>query len=120
MMSAFIIAVVQAIRHRRSLQDHAWWLISTVFIIMMPALGRGIQFLWPIIFGKNDPGLVLSPLYLATAIIIALLIWAGRRYGRLNHPATWLALGVNLFNLLIEPLGRWESLQSLLRALIKT
>ena len=43
MMSAFIVAVVQAIRHRRSLQDHAWWLISTVFIIMMPALGRGIQ-----------------------------------------------------------------------------
>jgi len=119
MMSAFIVAVIQAIRYRRSLSDHAWWLISTVFIIMMPALGRGLGFLWGIVFGQNDPGLALSPLYLTTAIIIALLVWAARKYGRLNHPATWLALGVNLFNLLIEPLGKWEWLQGVLKVMIK-
>ena len=33
-MSAFVFAIIQAIRYRRSLHDHAWWLISTVFIIM--------------------------------------------------------------------------------------
>ena len=120
MMLAFIVAVIQAIRHRRSLQDHAWWLISTVFIIMMPALGRGVQFLWGIILGQNDPGLVLFPLYVTTPIIIALLLWAASKYGRLNHPATWLALAVNLFNLLVEPLGKWEWLQGVLRAMIKT
>ncbi|MCW3849553.1 hypothetical protein OF829_20135 [Sphingomonas sp. LB-2] len=119
MMSAFIFAVIQSIRHRRSLQDHAWWLISTVFIIMMPALGRGLQFLWVVLFGKDGPGQVIMPLYLATGIIVVLLIWAALRYGRLNHPATWLALGANLFNLLIEPLGKWEWLQSVLRATIK-
>ena len=119
MMSAFIFAVIQAIRHRRSLTDHAWWLISTVFIIMMPALGRGIGVLWAIIFGKDDPGQVTFPLYLTTAIIIALLLWAANRYGRVNHPATWLALGANLFNLLVEPLGKWEWLQSVLKSLIQ-
>jgi hypothetical protein len=119
MMSAFIFAVIQSIRHRRSLADHAWWLISTVFIIMMPTLGRGLGVLWQIIFGKDDPHQVTFPLYLTTAIIIALLLWAARRYGRVNHPATWLALGVNLFNLLFEPIGKWGWLQHVLKLVIK-
>jgi hypothetical protein len=119
MMSAFIVAVIQAIRHRKSLHDHAWWLISTVFIIMMPALGRGVGVLWAIVFGKDDPGQALPAIYLSTAIIIALLFWAAKRYDRINHPATWLALGANLFNLLIEPLGKWEWLQGVLTMMIK-
>lgn len=119
MMTAFIFAVIQAIRYRRSLHDHAWWLISTVFIIMMPALGRGVGVLWALIFGKDDPRQVMVPLYLTTAVIIALLFWAANRYGRVNHPATWLALGANLFNLLLEPLGKWEWLQGVLRMMIK-
>jgi hypothetical protein len=119
MMSAFIFAVIQAILHRRSLHDHAWWLISTVFIIMMPSLGRGIGVLWAIIFGSDDPGQVIFPLYVTTGIIIALLLWAATRYGRLNHPATWLAIGANLFNLLVEPLGKWEWLQGVLKWMIK-
>jgi hypothetical protein len=119
MMTAFIVAVIQAIRHRRSLEDHAWWLISTVFIIMMPSLGRGMGVLWAIVFGQTDPRQVTYPPYLTTAMIILLLLWAAKRYGRFNHPATFLALGVNLFNLLFEPLGKWVWLQGALTALIK-
>ena len=119
MMSAFIFAIIQAIRHRRSLHDHAWWLVSTVFIIMMPSLGRGLGVLWAIVFGQDDPGQVVYPLYLTTGAIIALLFWAACKYGRVNHPATWLALGANLFNLLVEPLGKWEWLQGVLRLMIK-
>jgi hypothetical protein len=119
MMSAFIIAVIQSILHRRSLPDHAWWLISTVFIIMMPSLGRGLGVLWAIVFGKDDPGQVTYPIYLTTAIIVALLLWAAKKYGRVHHPATWLALGVNFLNLFFEPLGKWEPLQVVLRTMIK-
>ena len=86
---------------------------------MMPSLGRGLGVLWGMVFGKGDPGQVTYPIYLTTAIILALLFWAARRYGRVNHPATWLAPGVNLFNLLFEPLGRWEWLQGVLRLMIK-
>ncbi len=43
MMLAFGYAVIKSIIHRKQLENHAWWLISTVFIIMMPALGRGVQ-----------------------------------------------------------------------------
>lgn len=118
MMVAFIAAIVQAIRHRKSLLDHSWWLVSSVFIIMMPALGRGVQLGWGAIFGRG-PGVTTDPLYLTTAIIVALLFWAARRYGRINHPATWLALGVNLFNLLFEPLGKWPAMQQFLTMVIK-
>ena len=118
MMSAFIFAIIQSIRYRHSVEDHAWWLISTVFIIMMPALGRGMGVLLIIIFG---PTLVVNnaSLYLTTGIIIAITLWAAVKYGRVNHPATLLAVGVNLFNLLFEPLGKWEWLQGVLRAMIK-
>src|SRR6188768_63981 len=37
MMSAFGYAVIKSIIQRKQMEDHAWWLISTVFIIMMPA-----------------------------------------------------------------------------------
>lgn len=118
MMSAFIYAVIQAILHRRSLEDHAWWLVSTVFIIMMPALGRGMQILWFMVFGVSATGMDMG-IYLTTAVIIAMTLWAAKRYGRVRHPATYLAVGVNLFNLLYEPLGKWEWLQHVLRAAIK-
>jgi hypothetical protein len=119
MMLAFIVAIVQAIRHRRSLHDHAWWLVSSVFIIMMPSLGRGVGVFWAILFGADDPGQVIYPAYITTAVILALLFWAAIRYGRINHPATWLAVAANLFNLLVEPLGKWPWLQGMLTMLIK-
>jgi len=118
MMSAFILAVVQAIRHRRSLVDHAWWLVSTVFIIMMPALGRGLLILGFVLAGPSE-AVIRGGLWATTAIIIGLTLWAARRFGRINHPATWLAVGVNLFNLLFEPIGRSPAIQALLRAAIK-
>lgn len=119
MMAAFIVAVIQSIRHRKSVHEHAWWLISTVFIIMMPALARGLQALWALLLDGSDLRILTVPIYATTAIILALLFWAARRYGKVKHPATWLALGVNLFNLLFEPLGRWEWLQGVLRTVFK-
>jgi hypothetical protein len=44
---------------------------------------------------------------------------AAWRYHKLRHPATWLAIGVNAFIFLLEPLGRSEGIQGILRAIIK-
>jgi hypothetical protein len=119
MMSAFIFAVIKSIIHRRVLEQHAWWLISTVFIIMMPALGRGIQLGWFKVAGFHPDADIMTSLFLTTAIIVALTLWAAIKYGRLNHPATYLAIGVNLFNCFIEPIGKSESVQAFLKAIIK-
>jgi len=120
MMTAFGFAVIQGIIHRKSMENHSWWLISTVFIIMMPALARGIQLIYVDIHKAEMPNVdIFRPIYLTEAIIIGLLLLGAWKFGKLKHPATYLALCVNLFNLLIQPIGKNESVQDFLKAVIK-
>ena len=120
MMLAFIYAIIQSIRLRKSLEDHAWWLVSTVFLIMMPALGRGVQNISIMMQEDKWPDVdIYSSIYLCQGIIIALLLLTAFKFGKLKHPATFLALGVNLFVLvLIKPLGESGIMQSIIDALI--
>lgn len=120
MMTAFAFAIIKSIIHRKEIENHAWWLITTVFLIMMPALGRGIQGVYIGIHIKEWPNInIMSPLYYTQILIIGMLLLAAWKYEKLKHPATWLAVAVNLFIFLLEPLGRSEAMQTFLRALIK-
>jgi hypothetical protein len=119
MMIAFGFAVVKSIIHRRQLENHAWWLISTVFLIMMPALSRGVLNVYIGMHIKEWPNInILVPLYVSQAMIIGMLLFAGWKYKQLRHPATYLAVTVNLFILLFEPIGRNEAVQSFLKRVI--
>ena len=62
---------------------------------------------------------ILLPLYLTVFIIIALTLLTARKYGQIRHPATYLAVAVNLINCLIGPVGKSESIQSLFESMIK-
>jgi hypothetical protein len=120
MMVAFGFAVIQSIIKRKKMEDHAWWLISSVFLIMMPALGRGIQNVYVGMHIKEMPNVdIMFPLYITQAVIITLLLLGAWKYNKLKHPATILALAVNLFILLLEPLGRNVAVQEFLKSLIK-
>jgi RsiW-degrading membrane proteinase PrsW (M82 family) len=120
MMTAFGIAVIMSILRRHSVEDHAWWLISSVFLIMMPALGRGIQNVYVGLNFSKWPDIdIMPPLYLTQLIILGMLLAAGWKYDKLRHPATYLAAGVNIFVLLLEPLGRSQSIQSFLTTFVK-
>jgi hypothetical protein len=120
MMVAFGYAVIKSIIHRKQVENHAWWLISSVFIIMMPALGRGVQnVLIKFQLSKWPDVDIMSSIFLAEGIIIVLLLLSAWKYKKLKHPATWLAIAVNLFNLLLEPLGRSESVQEFLKTIVK-
>jgi hypothetical protein len=120
MMTAFGYAVIKSIVHRKSMEDHAWWLISTVFLIMMPALGRGIQIVYVGLNRVDWPAIdIMIPIYFTQLLIMGMLVFAGWKFGRLKHPATYLALGVNLFIFLLEPIGKSPAVQSFLKALIK-
>lgn len=120
MMAAFGYAVIKAIIHRKNLENHSWWLVSTVFIIMMPALGRGIQNVFVDIYSNYWPDLnIMLPLYFTQVFILTLLFLGAWKYGKLKHPATWFAAGVNLFIFLLEPLGRSEAIQLFLKTIIK-
>ncbi len=120
MMAAFGVAVLQGIRHRKELESHAWWMVSTVFLIMMPALGRGLQNLYVGLHRAEMPNVdIVLPLYLTQFLILGLLLLAAWRFGKLRHPATWLAVGVNLFVFLLEPIGRSPDFQSFLKTAIR-
>ena len=120
MILAFGYAVIKSILHRKNLEDHAWWLISTVFIIMMPALGRGIQNLYVGINISDWPNIdIMTPVYLTQVLIIILVVLAAWKYEKLKHPGTYLAVAVNLYTCFLEPLGKSEMIQDLLKTIIK-
>lgn len=120
MMTAFGFAVIKSIIHRRQVENHAWWLITTVFLIMMPALGRGIQSAYVGMQIKNWPVIdIMLPLYITQFLIIGMILLGAWKYDKMKHPATYLALFVNLFILLLEPIGRSEQVQALLIKFIK-
>jgi RsiW-degrading membrane proteinase PrsW (M82 family) len=120
MMTAFGYAVIKSILHRKQLENHSWWLIATVFIIMMPALGRGIQNVYVDMHSKDWPNInIMIPIYYTQVLIIGMLILGGWKYRKLKHPATYVALAVNLFIFLLEPIGKSENVQLFLKAVIK-
>lgn len=120
MMLAFGFAVIKSIIHRKQLEHHAWWLISTVFVIMMPALGRGLQNIHVGMQAKHWPDVAIMPsLYFTEVVIITMLLLGAWKYDKIKHPATWLAVAVNVFNLFLEPLGKSEAVQHFLRVFIK-
>ena len=120
MMAAFGFAVIKSIIHRKEIENHAWWLIATVFMIMMPALGRGIQNVYVAMHAKEFPNInIMLPVYITQILIIGMLLLGAWKYNKLKHPATYLALGVNLFILLLEPIGRNENIQLFLKTIIK-
>lgn len=120
MIIAFGYAVIKSIIYRKQLENHAWWLITTVFIIIMPALGRGIQNVYVDINFSDWPDInIMVPIYLTQILIIGMLYIAAWKFGKLKHPATYIAAGVNLFVFLLEPIGRSETIQFVLKAIIK-
>jgi hypothetical protein len=120
MMTAFGYAIIQSIIHRKKMESHAWWLISSVFLIMMPALGRGIQNVYVGMNRGSWPNIdIMFPLYITQAIILTMILLAAWKYEKLRHPATYVAIGVNVFIFLLEPLGRSEAVQGFLKYVIK-
>ncbi|MBY6204421.1 hypothetical protein [Halomonas denitrificans] len=119
MVLIFCLAVVMAILRRKSLEDHAWWLVSTVFVIMMPAVGRGMQALYLIAQADRWPNVDgVTPIILGQVFVVALTLAAAWKYGKLKHPATWWALGINVYAGFAWEIGQVGWVQRLLDTLI--
>ena len=57
---------------------------------------------------------------ISTQVLILAMIVAGAwKYGKLKHPATFVAIAVNLFIFLLEPLGRFGERSAFLKEIIK-
>lgn len=120
MMAAFTVAIIKGIIHRKELENHAWWLTSTVFLIMMPALARGMQNVYIKQQMDNWPNVdIMLTNYYCQLIIIMLLLLGAWKYKKLKHPATLLGVGVNIFVMFLEPLGKSPWLQGIIDTFIK-
>ncbi|MEN1729512.1 MAG: hypothetical protein AAGJ52_13835, partial [Pseudomonadota bacterium] len=120
MVLVFMMAIIMGILRRKDWENHAWWMTSTAFIIMMPALGRGIQNLWIGLHIEQWPNIdVLTPIVLTQFLIVSLTLTAAWKYGQLKHPATWWAVFVNSNVVLAFEIGKVEWIQSALSALIR-
>ena len=62
---------------------------------------------------------VMSPVYLSQALIIAMVLAAAFSLNKLRHSATYLAIGANAAVFFMEPLGQSSVLEGILRAIIK-
>lgn len=120
MILIFGYAVIMSIIKRKQLEDHAWWLVSTVFIIMMPALGRGVQNVFVLAQVDQWPNVdIVFPTLLSQFIIIFLLMVSAWKYDKLKHPATYWALGINVYCLFIFQIGETKWVQDVLNTLLK-
>jgi hypothetical protein len=117
MMFLFGVAVVMSILRRKQLEDHAWWLIVTVFLIMASALGRGIQNVFILFQIDRWPHISLMPAaYLTQALILVMILAAASKYRKLSHPATYLAVSMNVAMLFVFQIGSLPWLQALLKS----
>ena len=120
MIIAFGYAVIMSIVHRKNLESHAWWLITTVFIIMMPALGRGIQGIAILAHLDDWPNIeIMGSVYFTQGLIIAMIVLAALKFDKIRHPATWLAIAINVYACFIAPLGKSEAVETFLRTFIQ-
>ncbi|MEO9485619.1 MAG: hypothetical protein ABJG47_19330 [Ekhidna sp.] len=102
MMTAFAVAVIMAIVHRKRTDDHALWLISTIFYIMMPGLGRGLEFLMFTFYGPY----ALLALSICSVMIIVTLLIIGWRFKKITHPAILLGIAVNIPTFFVYWIGQ--------------
>lgn len=87
---------------------------------MMPALGRGVQNVYIGMNIASFPNVdIMLPLFISQGIILAMILAGALKYNKLTHPATFLAIAINVFCFFLEPLGRSESAEHFLRMVIK-
>jgi hypothetical protein len=61
----------------------------------------------------------MVPIYPTQVIILGMILLGAWKYNKLKHPATYLAIGINFFIFLLEPIGRSEVLQNFLKQVLK-
>ena len=110
-IGAFSISVVMAIYRSKQMDDHAIWMISTVYCILAPALERMMVLPLALVFGFENLTFI-KVLYFSQPIIMVAIAFTAWRLKNF-HPALILAFVVNAGGLVVEWVGNsllWRSL----------
>jgi hypothetical protein len=113
-VTGFSVAVLMAMRHAKNIDDHAKWMISTVFWAVMPGLFRLIFIAFAVTTQGNIPEWVTFPGVLATcgALNIAILAYLMYR-DRQAHPAYLSVAAGSLAFFLPTTVYQWQWWRSL-------
>ena len=113
----FGLAVIMAIKNAKNTEEHAIWMISTVFFGMMPAWARLAMFP-SLMTGSTDID-VTQVMMVAVPIFLAIMGFVAYKLKKLTHPAIILAALVNITMLFIIPIGSSPWFQYFITALMK-
>ncbi len=115
----FGLAVIMAIVKARNVEEHAIWMLSTLFFGLMPGWGRLVMF--PILmFGEGAPWLDMQTcLYVGVSIFVATVLFVGYRLKKLRHPAIVLSILCVILLLFTTTIGAQEWYQELVTRIMK-
>ncbi len=112
----FALAVIMAIVKSKNSEEHAIWMLSTVFFGMMPGWGRLAMF--PI-FAFEWEYSQKSTMIVMVAIFLVILFWVAYRLKKLTHPAIIGAAVLNILFVFIEEIRAWPWYQEFITNLFK-
>lgn len=110
-IGAFAVCIVMAVIRSKQLDDHAIWMVATVFCILGPALARMMVVPVGLVHGFEELTFI-KVLYVSQPIMMAVIAFAAWRLKNF-HPALVLAFVVNATGFLVEWIGNnawWRSL----------
>ncbi|MCH2083951.1 MAG: hypothetical protein MK226_16265 [Saprospiraceae bacterium] len=115
----FGLAVVMAIVNSKKIEEHALWMISTLFFGLMPAWGRLIMF--PILITEGEISWLntQTSLNIGVSIFMLVILYIGYRLKKLKHPAILLSLFLVLLMLFSIQIGELEWYQELVTKIMK-
>ncbi len=113
----FGVAVIMAIKNSKKPDEHAIWMISTVFFGLMPAWGRLAMF--PSLMSGSTDVDITRVMMIAVPIFLSILAFVAYKLNKLTHPAIILAGLVNVTMLFIIPIGSSTWFQNFITALMQ-
>ncbi|MEM6511677.1 MAG: hypothetical protein AAF660_01585 [Pseudomonadota bacterium] len=115
-MLGFAVSVSLAIRRSKRPDEHAIWMLGTVFFGFMPAFLRLSMF--PV-FAFGIEMSTTAALSASVPVFVAVILWVGYRLGKLAHPVILGSSAVTVLMIATSYVGSLEWYQTFISQLMK-
>jgi hypothetical protein len=112
----FAVSVIMAVIKSKVPDEHATWMLGTVFFGFMPAWLRLSMF--PV-FAFDIEMSTTSALMVSIPIFVAVILYVGYRIGKLTHPMILFSTGVSVLMISTSYIGGLEWYQAFVTDLMK-
>ncbi|MBO0330032.1 hypothetical protein [[Muricauda] lutisoli] len=115
----FAFAVIMGVINAKRTDEHAIWMVSSLFFGFMPAWARFVMF--PLLFldGQTKWMDAQTCLNIGIPLFILVVLFIGYRLKKLKHPAIWLSIIFVFIMLFTIPIGELEWYRELVTRIMK-